>query len=363
MRFQTIKYMEWAKINQHINPVTWDLSNSAMAPPEPEDIGVTAEDAHWDGENHYGHPELKALLAKRYGVKPEQIIPAGGSSLANFLISAAILQTGDTAAIEKPYYEPLGRILEALEAKVIEVPRRREDKFQPDVEAAKKAFEKGAKLLIMTDLYNPGGVTIDRTRLKAIGESAAKHGATVLVDEVYLDSLWEKRPGIAATLGPQFVSTNSLTKVYGMGNLREGWGIGRKELIDRAYRVYDYLSVLNSMPTDRVGIRALKAIDRLTARSRKRRDENYPVLAKWVESRKDVDWIPPDGGFIGWVHLKSKATSVTLEPLLRKKYDAQVAPGHYFGCPDHIRIGIGLAQDKLVEGLKRVGMALDDLKG
>ena len=66
MRFNTIKYMEWAKLNQHVNPVTYDLSNSAMAAPKPEDIGVTAENASWEGENHYGHPELKALIGKRF---------------------------------------------------------------------------------------------------------------------------------------------------------------------------------------------------------------------------------------------------------------------------------------------------------
>ncbi|MBI2922857.1 MAG: pyridoxal phosphate-dependent aminotransferase [Planctomycetes bacterium] len=361
MRFETIKYMEWAKIHQVLQPVTYDLSNSAMAPPVPADIGVTAEDASWEGANHYGHPELKDLIARRWGVKPEMVIPAGGSSLANFLFAGALLQTGDAAAIEQPYYEPLGRILEALEAKVHFVPRRREDAFQPDVEAARKAFEKGAKLLILTDLYNPGGVHLDRERLKAIGEAAAKHGAKVLVDEVYLDALWEARPPIAATLGPQFLSTNSLTKVYGLGNLRAGWGIGDPALVHRAYRVYDYLSVLNSMPTDRVAIRAHKNLDRLIARARERRDANFPLIERWVASRKDVDWLPPKYGFISWLRLKSKATSHTVQDLLRKKYDAQVSPGHFFGCPDHVRIGCGLAKEKLEEGLKRLGKALDEL--
>ena len=362
MRFNTIKYMEWAKLYQVLNPVTFDLSNSAMAPPEPADIGVTVEDAYWAGANHYGHPELKELIAKRWQVKAEQVIPTGGSSLANFLFAACLLETGDHAAIETPYYEPLGKILEALEAKVTEVPRRREDQFQPDVEAARKAFEKGAKLLILTDLYNPCAVHLDRSRLKAIGDAAAKHGATVLVDEVYLDAMWSERPPIAATLGPQFVSTNSLTKVYGMGNLRAGWGIGRKELVDRAYRVYDYLSVLNSMPTDRVAIRAHKNLDKLTARAKKRREENFPLIKAFVESRKDLDWIEPKWGFIAWVRMKSKATSPAVQDLMRKKYDAQVSPGHFFGHPDHIRLGCGLAQEKLAEGLKRLGMALDELR-
>jgi aspartate/methionine/tyrosine aminotransferase len=295
-------------------------------------------------------------------VKDEQVIPAGGSSLANFLFAAVLLETGDKAAIESPFYEPLGKILECLEAKVTEIPRPREDGFQPDVAACAKAFEKGVKLLFLTDLYNPCAVHIDRARLKEIGASAAKHGAKVLVDEVYLDAMWEERPPIAATLGPQFLSTNSLTKVYGIGNLRAGWGIGPKDIVDRAYRAYDYLAVLNSMPTDRVAIRAHKNLDKLTSRAKKRRSENFPLIKKFVESRKDLDWVEPKWGFISWVRMKSKATSITVQDLLRKKYDAQVSPGHFFGHPDHVRLGCGLPQEKLAEGLKRLGQALDELK-
>jgi hypothetical protein len=354
--------MEWAKLHQAIHPVTYDLSSSACAPPSSVELGITAEDAWWEGENHYGHPELRDLIAARYGVKPENVLPCGGSSLANFLFPAALLETGDTAALETPVYEPLHRVLEALEVKILDVPRRKEDRFQPDVDAAKRAFEKGAKLLILTDLHNPTGIHIDRARLRAIGDAAATRGARVLVDEVYLDSLWDKRPPIAATLGPHFITTNSLTKTYGFGNLRAGWGIAEAPLVERALRVYDYLSVLNSMPTDRVAIRCHKRLDWLRDRARARRDGNYPVVKRWIDSRADLEHTVPDAGFINWCRITSKARSIALVDLMRKKYDAQVSPGHFFGFDDHIRIGIGMPQEKLVEGLSRLGKALDELR-
>src|SRR5438445_9968582 len=36
-----------------------------------------------------------------------------------------------------------------------------------------------------------------------------------LVDEVYLDAVYERTPGTSFHLGPEFVVTSSLTKVYG----------------------------------------------------------------------------------------------------------------------------------------------------
>jgi len=43
-----------------------------------------------------------------------------------------------------------------------------------------------------------------------------------LVDEVYLDSVFDNTPKSAALLGDRFIVTSSLTKVYGLSGLRCG---------------------------------------------------------------------------------------------------------------------------------------------
>ena len=56
-----------------------------------------------------------------------------------------------------------------------------------------------------------------------MGEIARSHGAFVVVDEVYMDFLFEKRPLSSVHLGANFVMTCSLTKAYGLDGLRCGW--------------------------------------------------------------------------------------------------------------------------------------------
>ena len=46
---------------------------------------------------------------------------------------------------------------------------------------------------------------------------------------------------------------------------------------------------------------------------------------------------------------------------LREKYETTVVPGEYFEMPDHFRIGIGGETEMLEEGLRRLGLALDDM--
>lgn len=67
------------------------------------------------------------------------------------------------------------------------------------------------RLIAVCNLHNPTSVRISEKELVAIGEIAARHGARVLVDEVYLEVI-HPRPPTAASLGPQFIATSSLTK-------------------------------------------------------------------------------------------------------------------------------------------------------
>ncbi len=59
--------------------------------------------------------------------------------------------------------------------------------------------------------------------LREIGDLARSVGAHVLVDEVYLDAVYTDTPKPSYHLGPEFVVTSSLTKVYGLSGLRCGW--------------------------------------------------------------------------------------------------------------------------------------------
>ena len=49
--------------------------------------------------------------------------------------------------------------------------------------------------------------------------------------------------------------------------------------------------------------------------------------------------------------------------LLREKYETSVVPGHFFERAEHFRIGLGGETEMTVEGLRRLGAALDEFCG
>src|SRR4029450_8117051 len=110
--------------------------------------------------------------------------------------------------------------------------RKPEDAFRLDIGEIERMLTPKTRLIVLTNLHNPSGVLIEDDVLRELGALAVRHGARVLIDEVYLDSAVPPRRS-AAHLGSEFVCTNSLTKVYGLSGLRCGWFLGGPGLARR----------------------------------------------------------------------------------------------------------------------------------
>jgi len=88
---------------------------------------------------------------------------------------------------------------------------------------------------MISNAHNPSGALASTDVLEQVGIMAEAIGARVLVDEVYAEAQHADvpPPSPAAKLGPAFVSTNSLTKAYGLAGLRCGWVLASPELSAR----------------------------------------------------------------------------------------------------------------------------------
>src|SRR5262249_50080832 len=154
----------------------------------------------------------------------------------NYLAMSAVLEPGDEVVIEDPAYDPMVEIGHYLGAVVKRIPRRPENKFQIDVSELKKIVSGKTKLIVLTNLHNPSGVLIEKSVLREIGEVARSAGALVMVDEVYLELLFDRPLRSAFHLGEHFLVTSSLTKAYGLSGLRCGWILAAPELCERMWR-------------------------------------------------------------------------------------------------------------------------------
>lgn len=349
--------MQFAKLR---SSATYGLAASGMMSCPLSDLPVRLEELEINGTDAYGYAPLLERLAKLNRVPQECVVSAAGTSMANHLAFAATVEPGDEVLVEHPAYELLVSTLNYLGATVRYFERRMEDGFRIDPAEVERCMTPGTRLIVITNLHNPSGALVEQGTLRALGDIAKHAHARVLVDEVYLEALFDRRPPPALHLGEQFLVTSSLTKAYGLSGLRCGWVLAAPELARRMWNIHDLYGVNAAHPAELLSVIALDHLDRVTARARHLLDTNRPALDAFLASRSDLTCYRPQFGTIAFPKL-GRGTGDELLRLLQEKYDTSVVPGSYFDMPQHFRVGIGGDPEMTREGLRRLGMALDEL--
>ncbi|MGB0035049.1 MAG: pyridoxal phosphate-dependent aminotransferase [Candidatus Acidiferrales bacterium] len=350
-------YIEWSKLR---SKARFSLATSDVLHFPLSELPVRIEDLEISGPSEYGYAPLQERLAAKAGVAPENVVHAQGTSMANHLALAALLESGDEVLIEEPAYEAILSASQYLGAKIRRFPRKFEAGFQVDAREVERAISPRTRLIVITNLHNPSGVRTPDATLRLVGEIAQSLGAHVLVDEVYLEACFDSPWQPAFRLGSNFVSTSSLTKAYGLSGLRCGWILAAPALAQRMWRLNDLFGVMAAHPAERLSVIALDHLPKIAARAKKILTTNRALVKTFLDSRKDLLTIWPEAGTIVFPQLSSGHADAFCQ-LLREKYETSVVPGRFFDAPEHFRIGVGGDTEILREGLLRIAGALDEL--
>jgi aspartate/methionine/tyrosine aminotransferase len=356
-RVRSSAYMEWAKLH---SKATFNLAASGVLDYPLAGLPVAITDLEIGGQGSYGWPPLLEALARKCGVAVECVVHANGTSLANHLAMAALIEPGDEVLIEEPAYDPIPAAARFLGARVTRFPRRPENAWRVDPREVERALTPRTRVIVISNLHNPSGARTDEATLARIGEIARAAGARVLVDEVYLECVFEEPWRSCVRLGPQFLATSSLTKAYGLSGLRCGFILAEPDLARRIWRLNDLYGVIPPHPAELLSVIALQHLDRIAERARGLLATNRAALGGFLASRSDLEGLFPDHGTLAFPRLRSGNVE-RLHDLLREKYDTSIVPGRFFERPDHLRIAVGGPSGMVAEGMRRLGAALDEL--
>jgi aspartate/methionine/tyrosine aminotransferase len=346
-------YMNWAKTR---SVAKYNLATSGLGNVKLSELRVSLDDLEIT-DGGYGYQPLIQSIATRYRVASEEVVTAAGTTFANHLAMAALIKPGDEILFEHPAYEPMLALARYLGADVKRFSRRFEDSFQP--EDLERLVTPKTRLIVITNLHNPSGVLIDDSRMKQIGEIARRVGARVLVDEVYMETLFEESPRTSFHLGEEFVVTSSLTKAFGLSGLRCGWILAQRDLAKRMWLLNDLFAATAVHAGERLSVVAIQQLEGIGERAKQLLDRNRQILNDFLDTREDLEVVRPEFGTVMFPRVR-QGTSERLCDLLREKYKTSVVPGIFFEMPAHFRIGIAGDTDLLLEGLNRLALALDE---
>jgi len=352
-------YMQWAKMRPKVK---YDLALSGILNLPFAELDAKIDDLDLNGDNAYGYQPLIDALAAHCHVSPESVVTiSGGTSMANHLAMAATLEHGDEVLIEQPTYEPILAVADYFGASVKRFSRSFENGFRVEVEDIAKQLTPNTRLIVLTNLHNPSSVPVAEETLRQIGELARSVGARVLVDEVYLEAMFEAAPPSSVHLGPEFIATSSLTKGYGLSGLRCGWILAEPKLVRQMLLLHDLFGAVGPQPSERLSVVALSKLPRLITRAKEILETNRAVLNDFLDTREDLNVVRTESGTTCFP-LLMKGRVEDLASLLHEKYETAIVPGRFFESPQHLRIGICAEPAMFSEGVQRLGAALDELQ-
>ena len=124
--------------------------------------------------------------------------------------------------------------------------------FTFDPEVLEDAFRQHPKALVLCNPSNPCGKVFTREELEIIAGLAKKYDVYVITDEVYEHIIYAPHQHTYfATLPDMWertLSCSSLSKTYSITGWRLGYIIAPPEIIDRAKKVHDFLTVGAAAP-------------------------------------------------------------------------------------------------------------------
>jgi hypothetical protein len=347
--------MQWAKTQSRAR---FNLATSGVGPFPLREMPFDFASLEINGDNTYGYAPLKNAIARKHGADPDCIFTTEGASMANYLALATLLESGDEILIEQPVY---GLILDAaayIGASIKRFARTEESGWALDPAQVRSALSPKTKLIVVTNLHNPSSVLTPDSVLREIADLAASVGAILLVDEVYLDAVYENTPRTSFHLAGNVVVTSSLTKVYGVSGLRCGWILAQPDLVRAMWQLNNLFAATAAHPTEIISAAAFENLPILLNRARKVVDADRAALQPFLDAQTKISAVRTDFGTTSFMRLNQGSADEFLTRL-RADFDTSAVPGRFFEMPDHIRIGMGVKHEMFVEGLRRFGAALN----
>lgn len=339
-----------------------------------KDAGCAAIQA---GKTRYsqnaGLPELRDTISKYYLRKENleynsenEIIVTVGAMEGLYLVLLSLINPGDEVIIPAPYYINYVQMTRMCGGVPIIVDSRQD--LSVDVEAIEKAVTDRTKAIIINTPANPSGKIIPQESIGILAEIAINNNLVVISDEVYKCLIYNGAnfKSIAALEGMRnrTILVNSLSKEFCMTGWRIGYVLGPEDIIAAMTRLQENVAACAPLPSQWAAVEALSGKEDYSAEMvdvfHRRRD----LLVDGINGIAGLTCIPPEATFYLLVDIS--ATGMSSEEFAKdmlKKVHVAVVPGITYGkcCDKYVRIAFTVGEDKIKEGVRRIGNYIKSL--
>lgn len=283
-----------------------------------------------------GATELRAALAKRFGLDGERIVCGSGSDELIALLVKSYVGPGDEVLYSQYGFVMYPIATYAAGGTPVMAP---ETGFRTDVDALIAKANARTKICFVANPNNPTGSFITAAEMKRLRDGLPAH-VLLVIDAAYAEYVVRNDYSAGAELVDAYdnvVMMRTFSKIFGMGGMRLGWAYCPAPVADVLNRVRGPFNV--SAPAQAAGVAALQDLA-FTDASRAHNDIWLPWFSNEL-TKLGLKVLPSVGNFVlVEFPANSGKSAAAANAHLNARGIIPRAVANY-GLPNHIRFTIG----------------------
>ncbi len=375
-----------------------DVISMSLGEPDmdtPEHIRRAAQEATDNGWTHYGPvagvPSLREAIACSQNshlrldighltFEASDVIVSVGAKMAIYNAIQTVINPGDEVVIPMPSWVSYTEMVKLAGGKVVAIQTKYENRYCLTADELRAALTEKTRMLILCSPNNPTGSIYSYEELKALVEVLREFPqVTVLSDEIYDALIYE---GTACSLAEfeelaeRLIIVNGVSKAYAMTGWRIGWLMSKnKAFIEACTRLQGQQVTCATMVAQKAAEAALTGSQDCVEAMRQVFAERRELICRLAAEIPGWKFEKPQGAFylfpnistlfgkfeIGDCKLVIDNADALAEYLLEEAHVAVVS-GSAFGCPDCIRLSYAISTEEIIEAMRRIKRAIENLK-
>lgn len=317
-----------------------------------------------------GIPALREKIASDYphlNLSLDQIIVTAGSQEALYLIMRTLVEPDDEVLLPNPGFIPYTMMTRMLGGRAVTYRLPAKDDFAFDLDDFKSKLSPNTKVVICISPSNPTGRVLTKDDLRAIAKAVEESGsgAFIISDEIYRELYYTaERPASLSEFYPRTIVVSGLSKSMRMTGWRIGWLAGDTEVIKAALVLHGYTVTCASSISQKAALAAWTdeaAVARAEYRAifHRRRDH----LLRLLRDELGLRCVTPEGAFYTMVDVSRYGDELKVAEAGLEQGVVTI-PAAAFGdeSKGFLRISFCADEEKLSEGVRRLGAALKSLE-
>ena len=305
-----------------------------------------------------------------------QIICSNGAKQSVCNVIMTIVNSGDEIIIPAPYWVSYTEMIKLAEGVPVIIPTSIDNDFKITPKQLEKAITPKTRAIILSSPNNPTGTVYSKTELEELVEVLSKHENIIIIsDEIYEHINYVgKHETIAQfpAVKDRVVIVNGISKAYAMTGWRIGFAAGPEWIIKGCAKLQGQYTSGPCSVSQKAAEAAYRGNQECVEEMRQAFEQRRNLIVRLAEEIPDIEVNIPQGAFYLFPKCNKFFGKKYRERIIKNSTDLSMhllefghvatVAGDAFGAPDYFRISYATNEKNIIEGMKRIKMALNVLK-